>query len=81
MSSLSDVYMLQSTKLAWVQVVAWHLFDTKPLTEPMHLPSDTEEYTALICYLIFKSFHSNKFIWKYNLQNSGTSCFGLMLML
>ena len=59
------------TRSALVQVMARCLFDTKPLLEPMltYCQSDTYEHTSEKFELKYKTFHSQKCIWKCRLRN------------
>ena len=53
--------------------MAWHLFGTKPLTEPMLIyyqleiyhQLDPKEHVLMKFHLKFASFHSKKYIWKF----------------
>ena len=65
------VYIRQWTKPWLVDVMACHVFGTKPLSQPM-LPNwklNTNEHFSVKFYWKFESFHSRKYTWKCRLRN------------
>ena len=56
-----------------LQIMAWRLFSTKPLSEPMlpYYQLELKEHFSVKLCLKFRSFHSRKCTWKCRLQNDG----------
>ena len=55
-----------------VQIMACHLFGAKPLSEPTMTSCQLHpSHISMKFYLVFKSFHSRKCIWKFHLWNAG----------
>ena len=56
-----------------VQIMACHLFSTKPLSEPMlhYCQLGPQEQTSVKLYWKFKHFRSKNCIWKCCLENIG----------
>ena len=56
-----------------VQIMAYHLFSTEPLSEPMlyYCQLGPQEQTSVKLHWKFKHFHSKKCIWKCCLGNVG----------
>ena len=59
------------TRPSLVQIMACHLFDAKPLSEPMlaYHQLGPKEHISMKFNLKIKGFHSRICIWKYCLQN------------
>ena len=68
-----DAYMHYQPWPSLVQIMAFHMFGTKPLSEPMlyHCQFNHSEQTSVKMYLKLKHFHSTKCIWKYRLEYVG----------
>ena len=66
-------YMRQWTGSALVQIMAWRLFDAKPLCEPMlvYYQLDLQEQNSVKFESKYKTFDSTKCIWKCCLQYGG----------
>ena len=73
---LSDAYMHQYNIPPLLQIMAWHLFGAKPLSEPMlpYCQLDPKEHISVKLYLKFKRFHSRKCTWKCRLPKWRPSC-------
>ena len=65
----SAAYMHHWTGSALVQVMACHLFGTKPLPEPMLTYSQWTIFSEI--WIQIYNFHSRKCIWKCHLCNGG----------
>ena len=72
-SPLSDAYMHQWIGSVLVQIMACHIFGTKPLSEPMlgYCQLNPKEQTSVKFQSKSRTFHSQKCIWKYRMQNGG----------
>ena len=68
-----DAYMHYQPWPSLVQIMAFHMFGTKPLSEPMlyHCQVNPSEQTSVKMYSKLKHFHSTKCIWKYRLEYVG----------
>ena len=75
----SYAYMRHQPSLSLVQIMACHLFGTKPLSEPMLFCCQLNpwEQTSAQLYLKFKHFHSRKYIWTCHLQVWWPFCLSL----
>ena len=62
----SATYMHQWTGSSLIQLMAWHLFDAKPLPEPMlpYCQLDSWKQISVKFEFKFYHFHSRKYIWK-----------------
>ena len=71
-STLSAAYMRQLTVWALAQIMACHLYGTKPLSEPMltYIQLDPQKQNSVNFESKYKSYHSRKCIWKCCLRNS-----------
>ena len=77
--SLSDlthlplVQHMQWVGSALVQIMAYCLLGTKPLSKPMlgYCQLDPKEQTSVKFQSKYKTFHSQKCIWKHRLLNGG----------
>ena len=69
----SDAYTRQWIGSALVQIMACRLFGAKPLSKPMmgYCQLDHQEQTSVKFKKKYKTFHSQKCIWKYRLRNGG----------
>ena len=61
------------SNLSMLQIMACHLYNTEPLSEPMlpYCQLDPKEHILVKFHLKFNSFHSRKCIWKCCLWNGG----------
>ena len=67
----SDTYMNENNIPTLFQIMACHLFGTKPSSEPklQYCQLDPKEHISAKFYLKFKCFHSRKCTWTCRLQN------------
>ena len=67
----NDAYIRQWTKPSLVQTMACHLFDTKPLSEPMliYCQFGHRQWNSVKYRQKYKYFESRKRIWKDRLRN------------
>ena len=67
----SDAYMLHQLRQSLAQIMAWCLFDAKPLSEPMlyYCQFDLKEQTSFKLDWKLKHFHSRKCNWINHLEN------------
>ena len=68
---LMHIYIRQNNIATLLQIMAWRLFGTKPLSETMlpYCQLDHKEHISVKFYFKFKSFYSRKRTWKCHLRN------------
>ena len=69
----SAAYLRQWAGSALVQIMACRLYGTKPLSEPMtqYCSLDPSEQYSVKYQSEYKTFYSQKYIWKCRLGNVG----------
>ena len=79
----SAAYMRQWIRSVLVQTMAWCLYGTKPLSEPMlgYFQLDHWEQISVKFWPKYKTFHSRKCIWKCRLQKGGPFCLVWMVLI
>ena len=67
----TDAYLRHQPMSSLVQIMACHLFGTKPLSQPIlyYCQLDPKEQTSVKLHSKFRHFHSRKCIWKCRLGN------------